>query len=56
MNTHEEKEFSTNYDFAIWKNLIQYLKPFKKNFIVLSIFMVILAGTDVLIPYLASLQ
>jgi len=54
MNTHEEKEFSTNYDFAIWKNLIQYLKPFKKNFIVLSIFMVILAGTDVLIPYLAK--
>lgn len=54
MNTHEEKDFSSKYDFGIWKNLAQYLKPFKKNFVVLACFMAVLAGTDVLIPYLAK--
>ena len=54
MNVHEEKEYSSNYDFAIWKNLLQYLKPFKKNFVILAFYMVILAATDVLIPYLTS--
>ncbi len=54
MNVHEEKEYSSNYDFAIWKNLLQYLKPFRKNFVILAFYMVILAATDVLIPYLTS--
>jgi len=54
MNINEEKEFSQNYDFAIWKNLLQYLKPFRKNFIILAFYMIVLAATDVMIPYLTS--
>ncbi len=54
MNIHEEKEFSKNYDFAIWKNLLQYLKPYKKNFLVLACYMIILAVTDAGIPLLTK--
>lgn len=54
MNVHEEKEFSNNYDFAIWKNLLQYLKPYRKNFIVLAFFMMILAAIDAGMPLLTK--
>jgi len=50
MKDFDEKEFSENYDLAIWKNLLKYLKPFKKNFIVLGIFMIMLAVIDSSIP------
>jgi ATP-binding cassette subfamily B protein len=54
MNVHEEKEFSKNYDFAIWKNLFQYLKPYKKNFVVLIFYMIMLAVIDVGLPTMTA--
>lgn len=54
MNVNEEKEFSTNYDLSIWKNLLQYLKPFKNKFIVLGIYMILLAVFDAGIPLLTK--
>ena len=54
MNVHEEKEFSTNYDLSVWKNLFQYLKPFRKNFIILAFYMIILAVIDAGTPLLTK--
>lgn len=54
MNVHEEKEFSKNYDFAIWKNLLHYLKPYSKNFIILAFYMMMLAGVDAGMPLLTK--
>ncbi len=50
----KEKEYSDAYDINIWKNLAQYLVPFKKNFIVLTIYMIVLAATDAGIPLLTK--
>lgn len=54
MNVHEEKDYSSNYDLSVWKNLFKYLKPFRKNFIVIGIFMTMLACLDVFIPFLTK--
>lgn len=50
MNVNEEKDFSKSYNKETWLNLLQYLKPFKKNFIVLGCFMIVLASIDAAIP------
>lgn len=52
MNIHEEKEYSEEYDLSIWKDLFKHLIPFRKNFIVLGLFMVALAGFDAGLPLL----
>lgn len=54
MSMHEEKDYSSNYDLTIWKNLLQYLKPYKKNFIILAFYMVILAIIDAGMPLLTK--
>lgn len=54
MNVNEEKDFSKSYNKETWLNLFQYLKPFKKNFIVLGCFMIVLASIDAAIPVFTS--
>ena len=54
MNINKEKEFSSNYDLSIWKNLFQYLKPFKNKFIILGMYMILIAIFDAGMPLLTA--
>lgn len=55
MNVNEEKEFSKNYDFEIWKNLLRYVKPFKKNFIYLGCLVILLGIVEATIPVFTTI-
>jgi len=48
--TIEEKEYSASFDWKVWKKLLPYLKPYKKDlvFIVLSNFLCV--AIDVMFP------
>ena len=47
----EEKEFhSTSFDWGLWKGLMPYLKPYKKDFIGIFVANVLCALIDVAFP------
>ncbi len=48
----EQKEMKLKVDKKIWKEMFNYFKVFKKDFIILIGFMVALAGTDIAFPLL----
>lgn len=50
----QNKEMKLKYDKTVWKELFVYLKSFKKDFIKLVMFMVSLAGIDILFPLLTK--
>lgn len=49
----EEKEFKKRFDLALWKKLLKFCKPYKKKMILLGLFMLALAGVDVLFPLMS---
>ena len=32
LNDFEEQDYSKQYDWALWKKILQFCKPYKKNF------------------------
>ena len=50
----EEKEYSKRFDLALWKKLLQFCKPYKKEMILLGFFMLALAGVDVIFPLMSK--
>ena len=50
MNELQEQEFTTKINISTWKKLIPYLKPFKKQIIIATIAVVLIAVVDVLFP------
>ena len=47
----EEKEFhSTSFDWGLWKGLMPYLKPYKKDFMGIFVANVLCALIDVAFP------
>ncbi len=50
----EEKEYSKRIDLALWKKLLTFCKPYKKNLLMLAFFMLGLAGIDVLFPLMSK--
>ena len=53
-NAFEEKEYKKRFDLALWKKLLKFCKPYKKKMILLGVFMLSLAGVDVLFPLMSK--
>ena len=54
MNYYEEEFEAKKVDIRTWKKLLQYAVRHKKNLIIMSISMVVIAVFDVVIPYMRS--
>lgn len=50
MDAFEEQEYTKRFDWGLWKNLLQYAKPYRKKLIFLGCIMVMVGGIDVLFP------
>ena len=50
----EEKEYNKKFDLALWKKLLVFCKPYKKKMLLLGVFMLALAGVDVLFPLMSK--
>ncbi len=50
MSVFEEKEYHKNFDASLWKRMLTLIQPFKNKMILLGIFMISLAGVDVVFP------
>lgn len=50
MNGLTEQEYKKKFDIQLWKKLIKYLMPFKKQFILLGIFMVLIGIVEATFP------
>jgi ATP-binding cassette subfamily B protein len=48
MSVFQEKEYTKQFDVALWKKLLTHIKPYRKKIISLSFFMFGLAGIDVI--------
>lgn len=46
----EEQEYTKKIDFSLWKKLLNYAKPHRKQLTVLIVTMVLMATTDALLP------
>ncbi len=46
----KETTYSRQLDIALWKKLLIYLKPYKKQCLLLGFFMILCAGADALYP------
>lgn len=55
MNVHEEQEFTKRFDFSLWKKLFKFVQPYKKYFIQLCMFMILIGGVDAIFPILSKI-
>lgn len=54
MTTNQEAEYSKRFDFGLWLKLFNYIKPYKKYMIRLSIVMIGVGGIDVIFPLMTK--
>jgi len=54
MSVYKEQEYTKRFDFSLWKKLYQFIKPYKKRLLVLAVFMLVLAGVDVIFPLMTK--
>ena len=52
MNPYEEQEYSKNFDLSLWKKLLRMAKPYRKNMLLLTMFMGLVALGDTIYPLL----
>ena len=52
MNALMEEEYKKKFDIQLWKKLGKYLKPFKKQFIMLTVLMVLIGIVEATFPLL----
>ena len=50
MNYFDEQDYDKRFDWELWKNLFQYVKPYKKLLIILGVVMIGVAGIDAIFP------
>lgn len=55
MNLYEEQEFTKRFDFSLWRKLFNFVRPYKKYFIQLCIFMILIGGIDAVFPILSKI-
>jgi len=55
MNEHEETDYEKGFDIKLWKGLLKYVKPYKKELIFLTIVMIVMAFTEALFPYMTKI-
>lgn len=49
-NTFQEEIFSKGFNLDLWKKFIRYAVPYKKNLLLLTFYMAVLAGFDAFFP------
>lgn len=54
MQDIQTKDFADHIDISIWKKLLKYLKKYKKSFFAMTLFMMLLAANDVVLPLLTK--
>ena len=54
MSIFQEQEYQKHFDFGLWKKLLQFIHPYKKQMILLGIFMLGLAGIDIIFPLMSK--
>lgn len=54
MTTNQETEYNKGFDFGLWLKLFNYIKPYKKYMIRLSIVMIGVGGIDVIFPLMTK--
>lgn len=54
MSALKEQEYTKSVDLGLWKNLFQYIKPYKKKVIALIIVMIGSGGIDVIFPLMTK--
>jgi len=54
MSAIEEKEYTKSFDLMLWKKLMVFIKPYKKQMFILAAFMLSLAGIDLIFPLLTK--
>lgn len=50
MNVFMEQEYKKKFDVQLWKKLLKYFRPFKKQFILLGTFMVLIGIVEATFP------
>lgn len=50
MNEFEEQDYTQEFDLGLWKKLLHYLKPYKKEAVILAAVMVGVGGIDAVFP------
>lgn len=51
-HAYEEQDYSTKFSFSLWKQLLKYVKPYRKYVFLLAAVMVAVAVIDVVFPVL----
>ena len=54
MSIFEEQEYNKNLDWKLWKKLFQFTISYKKQMIIIAVFMLGLAGVDVIFPLMSK--
>jgi ATP-binding cassette subfamily B protein len=54
MSVYKEQEYTKRFDFSLWKKLYRFIKPYKKRMFILAVFMLALAGVDVVLPLMSK--
>lgn len=52
MTEFHEEDYSQEFDLGIWKKLIKYMKPHKREILILVLVMVGVAAIDAIFPYM----
>lgn len=52
MEELQEQEFTTSINISTWKKILVFLKPLKKHAIIATIAVVLIAGVDILFPFM----
>lgn len=52
MSHHEfqEEEYTKSFDLELWRKVLSYLIPYKKNIFFLAFVMILVAGVDAILP------
>lgn len=54
MSTIKEQDYNKGFDIELWKKLLVFAKPYKKNLVLIGIMMITLAIVDVAFPMLTK--
>jgi ATP-binding cassette subfamily B protein len=52
MSVYHEEEYTKRFDFALWKRLFRFAKPYKRQFLMLAAVMISVAAVDSMFPLL----
>ncbi len=53
-SVYKEQEYTKRFDVSLWKKLYRFVKPYKKKMWLLALFMLSLAGVDLVFPLMSK--